>query len=87
MSKNHRSGYAIAQEKITSLEQEVKQLRIKVAEKDGIIERQSTRISELTVQCEAAYTTAGDNYALAKQYWNHMGWFRRWLWDRRQAKK
>lgn len=80
MANKKKSGLDYLKEKYAELEKDVKRLKIDNAEKQGIIERQASTISALTVERDAARLEVVYERQKADTYWRHMGWFRRWLW-------
>ena len=90
MAKN-RSGYSILKERYAELEKENKRLRILIAEREGVIDKQMRTITDLNFQIGES---EGKNLALSAKYevlvnelFDHMGWFRRLLWEIKHTKE
>lgn len=76
--KNHKSGYELLKEKCAKLEAENKELYERIS-------KQETEISKLTADKVNLESDIKFYAANAKNYWNHMGLFRQWLWMRRHG--
>ena len=72
--KKHKSGYELLKEKNSELEK-------KVSELFAIVERQQTRISQLTIAEHNARTDALNAEVKKHALWEHMGWFKRLTWN------
>lgn len=72
--KKHKSGYELLKEKNSALEQKVNELQT-------IVERQQTRISELTAKLHAVRERRSYYRDKNDALWEHMGWFKRLTWN------
>ena len=81
IDKKINSGYGHLKVKFEKLQEENKQLKIEVAEQTGIVEKQASHISELSASINDYKGKIIELYSIQKSMYNHMGWFRRLLWD------
>ena len=72
--KKHKSGYDLLKEKNSASEQKVNELQT-------IVERQQTRISELTAKLHAVRERRSYYRDKNDALWEHMGWFKRLTWN------
>ena len=77
--KKHKSGYELLKEKNSELEK-------KVSELFAIVERQQTRISELTADLHLYKREHHEAYEENKHLWDSMGWISRLRYERKYMK-
>ena len=77
--KQNKSGYSILKEKVAKLEQEKNELQT-------IVERQQTRISELTADLHLYKREHHEAYEENKHLWDSMGWISRLRYERKYMK-
>ena len=71
-------GYDRLKTKYAKLEKEVNDLH-------RMTSAQQTKISELTAELHNKQVDLDFAELTAKRYWWHMGWFRRWMWERKHG--
>lgn len=78
----HRNGYAILKEKHNKMKKNFLDI---IAEKDNTIDLQKARITKLENDVAAAQnkllTERALHSKLVDELFEHMGWWRRWLWN------
>ncbi len=83
--KKHKSGYELLKLKYNMLldthKEEMAKGRDKVNELQTIVERQQTRISELTAKLHAVRERRSYYRDKNDALWEHMGWFKRLTWN------
>ena len=62
----------------------VEQLKQQLSDKDGVINKQAAKITELTAANATLQNDASFYEVASKKYWHAMGVIRRWLYLRKQ---